>query len=76
MLLSATLSILGVTTGALAARVAALQVILIPVSVVSLGGAHYLAYRRAGPGQRRQRVVLWTATALSISFWLVPAMVR
>jgi len=76
MLLTAALSVLGVTTGALAARVAELQIVLIPVSAVALGVAHYLAYRRAGPGQRRQRIVLWTATVLSISFWVVPAMLR
>jgi hypothetical protein len=76
MLLTATLSVLGVTAGALAARVAELQVILIPVSAVTLGIAHYLAYRRGGPGQRRQRIALWTGTVLSISFWVVPAIVR
>jgi hypothetical protein len=76
MLLTATLSVLGVTAGALAARVAELQVILIPVSAVTLGIAHYLAYRRGRPGQRRQRIVLWTATVLSISFWVVPALLR
>jgi hypothetical protein len=76
MLLTAALSLMGVTAGALAARVADLQVILIPVSAASLGVAHYLAYRRQGPGQRRQRIVLWTATVLSVSFAVVPAMLR
>jgi hypothetical protein len=76
MLLTAALSVLGVTAGALAARVAELQVILIPVSVVTLGIAHYLAYRRAGPGYQRQRIVLWAGTVLSIGSWVVPAMLR
>jgi hypothetical protein len=66
----------GVTTGALAARLAELQVILIPVSAATLGMAHYLAYRRRGPGLRRQRIALWISTVLSITFWVVPAMVR
>jgi hypothetical protein len=74
--LTAALSVLGVTAGAFAARVAELQVIFIPVSAVMLGIAHYLAYRTTGPGQRRQRIVLWTGTVLSISFWVVPAILR
>jgi hypothetical protein len=65
-----------VTAGALAARVAELQLILIPVSVVTLGIAHYLAYRRTAPGYRRQRIVLWAGTVLSIGFWVVPAILR
>jgi len=51
-------------------------IVLIPLSAVPLGVAHYLAYRRARPGQWRQRVLLWTATVLSISFWVVPATLR
>jgi hypothetical protein len=65
-----------VTAGAFAARVAELQVILVPVSAATLGIAHYLAYWRGGPGRRRQRIVLWIGTVLSITFWVVPAMVR
>ncbi len=76
MLLTAALSVLGVTTGALAARMAELQVILIAVSAASLGVAHYVAYRRGGAGQRRQRILLWSATVLSIGLWVVPAMLR
>jgi hypothetical protein len=65
-----------VTTGALAARMADLQIVLIPLSAVALGVAHYLAYRSARPGPWRQRIILWTATVLSISFWVVPATLR
>jgi hypothetical protein len=54
--------------------VAELQVVLIPVSVVSLGVAHYLTVRRAAPW--RQRAMLWTATALSVGFWVVPILPR
>ena len=46
MLLTATLGVLGVASGALAARVAEWQVVLIPMSIVSLALAHYFAYRR------------------------------
>ncbi len=76
MLLTAALSVLGVTTGALAARVAELQVILIPVSAVSIGVAHYVAYRRGGAGRRRERILLWGATVLSVGLWVVPAILR
>jgi hypothetical protein len=76
MLLTAALSVVGVTAGAFAARLAALQVALIPVSVVSLGVAHYFAYRRAGPRPLRQRLILWTATVLSMGFWVVPPLLR
>jgi len=76
MLLTAALSVLGVTTGALAARVAELQVILIPVSAVSIGVAHYVAYRRGAAWRRRQRILLWGATVLSVGLWVVPAILR
>jgi hypothetical protein len=76
MLLTAALSVVGVTAGAFAARLAELQVILIPVSVVSLGVAHYVALRSIGPGRRRQRIMLWAATVLSVSFWGLPALLR
>lgn len=65
---------MGVASGALAARVAELQAVLIPVSVLSLALAHYVAYRR-GAGSRRQRFVLWIATPLSAAFWLLPLVV-
>jgi len=64
-----------VASGALAARVADVQIILIPVSVVSLAVAHYRA-RRTGAGGRRQRVVLWIATAGSIVLWVLPHVIR
>ncbi|HUP38232.1 MAG TPA: hypothetical protein VNC82_22620 [Candidatus Limnocylindria bacterium] len=66
---------LGVASGALAARVAELQIVLIPVSIAALALGHYLAYRR-GPGGRRQRVTLWVATPASVALWVVPWMLR
>ena len=62
-------------SGALAARVADSQVILIPVSVVSLAAAHYIAHRK-GAGGRRQRVLLWIATPVSIALWVLPHVIR
>jgi hypothetical protein len=59
-----------------AARVAELQVILIPVSAVSIGVAHYVAYRRGGAGPRRERMLLWGATVLSVGLWVAPALLR
>jgi hypothetical protein len=67
--------VLGVASGALAARVADVQVILISVWAVSLAVAHYLAYRK-GAGGRAQRVVLWIATPVSIALWALPHMIR
>jgi hypothetical protein len=64
-----------VASGALAARVADVQVILIPVSAVSLAVAHYLAHRR-GAGGRAQRAMLWIATPVSIALWALPHMIR
>jgi hypothetical protein len=61
----------GVASGALAARVADVQIILVPVSVVSLAVAHYLAYQK-GAGGRGQRVALWVATPVSIALWVLP----
>jgi hypothetical protein len=61
----------GVAGGALAARMADLQVALIPLSALSLVAGHYLAYRR-GPGGRRQRILLWMATPVSVAFWILP----
>jgi hypothetical protein len=62
-------------SGALAARVAEIQVVLIPVSVVSLLMAHYFAYRH---GQRttRQRALLWIATAISVGLWVAQLVAR
>jgi hypothetical protein len=62
---------MGVAGGALAARVADLQVVLIPLSPLSLLAGHYLAYRR-GAGGRRQRLLLWMATPVSAAFWVLP----
>jgi len=67
--------VLGVASGALAARVAELQIVLIPVSIAALALGHYLAYRR-GTGGRRQRVMLWIATPASLALWVVPWMLR
>lgn len=66
---------LGVASGAVAARMAALQIVLIPVSIASLALGHYFAYRQ-GAGGRRQRLVLWIATPVSLALWVVPWMVR
>jgi hypothetical protein len=52
--------------GALAARVAEFQMVLIPVSALSLLAGHRLAHR-AGAGGRRRRMPLWIATPLSIA---------
>jgi hypothetical protein len=67
--------VLGVASGALAARVADVQVILIPVSALSLAVAHYLAYRK-GAGGHGQRVALWIATPVSIALWALPHVIR
>ncbi|HEY9507573.1 MAG TPA: hypothetical protein VIQ27_16505 [Gemmatimonadales bacterium] len=57
-------------SGAVAARMAALQIVLIPVSIASLALGHYFAYRQ-GAGGRRQRLVLWIATPVSLALWVV-----
>jgi hypothetical protein len=54
---------------------AALQIVLIPVSIASLALGHYLAYRQ-GAGRRRQRLVLWSATPVSLALWVVPWLLR
>jgi hypothetical protein len=59
----------------LAARVAELQVILVPVSIASLGLAYYFAYRK-GAGGRRQRLLLWLSTPVAVLFWFVPLLAR
>lgn len=68
MLLSAGL---GVAGGALAARLAGIQIYLIPLSAVFLGLGFFLAYAK-GIGGRRDRVILWIAAAASVVFWLTP----
>jgi hypothetical protein len=75
MLLTAALGVLGVASGALAARMAELQIVLIPVSLASLALGHYFAYRQGADG-RRQRVMLWIATPVSVALWIVPWMLR
>ena len=62
-------------SGALAARMAALQIVLIPVSVASLALGHYFAHRH-GAGGHRQRLMLWIATPVSLALWVVPWMLR
>jgi len=61
----------GVAGGALAARVAELQVVLIPVSALSLVAGHYLAYRR-GTGESASASYLWVATPVSVACWVLP----
>ena len=75
MLLTAALGVLGVASGALAARMAGLQIVLIPVSIASLALGHYFAHRQ-GAGGRGQRVMLWIATPASVALWIVPWMLR
>jgi hypothetical protein len=48
---------------------AELQVLLIPVSVLSLGLAHYVAYRK-GAASPWQRTALWGGTLIAIATWL------
>jgi hypothetical protein len=62
-------------SGALAARVADAQIILLPVSLAALGSAHYFAYRHGQRGAG-QRAVLWTVTVISVGFWIAPLVVR
>jgi hypothetical protein len=73
--LTAALGVLGVASVALSARMADLQIVLIPVSIASLALGHYFAYRQ-GAGGRRQRVMLWIATPASLALWVVPWMLR
>lgn len=68
MLLSATLGVVG---GALAARLAGIQIYLIPASALFLGLGFFLAYGR-GIGGRRDRLILWIALGVSLVFWLTP----
>ncbi len=66
---------LGVASGAFAARVAEWQWILIPMSIASLALAYYTTYR-LGRGGRRQRRLLWIATPISIALWVLPLLGR
>ena len=69
------LGTLGMASGALAARVAEIQVLLIPVSIASLAAAHYFAYRH-GRRTIRERPLLWVATVISVGFWAIPLIAR
>ena len=62
---------MGVAGGALSAWMAELQIVLIPLSALSLAVGHYVAYRR-GAGGRRQRMLLWIATPVSLALWILP----
>lgn len=68
MLLSVGLGLMG---GALAARLAGLQIYLLPISAAFLGVGFYLAYRKR-IGRRRDRVILWMATVVTVFFWMLP----
>ncbi len=69
------LSLLGLTSGALAARMAELQVLLIPASVLSLSLAHYMAYRK-GTANSWQRTALWGGTLITVAAWLSAVLAR
>jgi hypothetical protein len=73
--LTTVLGTLGMASGALAARVAEVQIVLIPVSIVSLAMAHHFAYRH-GHRSPRRRPLLWIVTAISVAFWVVPLTLR
>lgn len=62
-------------TGALAARLTALQPLAVPVSAALLGLAYYHAYRR-GPTGGRPRAWLWITTPLTVFFWILPHLGR
>jgi hypothetical protein len=74
-LLTTVLGTLGMASGAMAARVAEIQIVLIPVSIVSLVAAHYFAYRH-GRRTTRQRSLLWIVSVISVAFWVVPLATR
>ena len=66
---------LGLAGGGLAVRLMAYRVYLLPVSVLALAAGFYLSYwRRIGP--RWNKIVLWTATVLSVFLWSLPYIVR
>ena len=64
---------LGVTGGALAARVAGWQLYLVPVSAAFLGLGFYFAYWKE-LGRRWDRVILWIATGATVVFWALPSL--
>lgn len=66
---------LGLAGGAVSARVADVQGVLIPVSLVSLALAYYFVYRR-GPARRWQRLALWMSTPITVLSWLWPSLMR
>ena len=68
MLLSVGLSVAG---GALAARLEALRVYLVVISAAFLG-LGYLLTTRGGGGERREKVLLWVATGVTVFFWALP----
>lgn len=61
----------GVAGGALAARLAGIQIYLIPLSALFLGLGFFLAYGK-GIGGHRDRLILWIASGVSLVFWLTP----
>ncbi len=63
---------MGVASGGLGAvSLAAYRVYLIPVYVLSMGGAFYLSYAKGMGGPKRRRY-LWGALAVSLFFWSAP----
>jgi len=62
---------LGVTGGALAARLAGLQIYLVLLSAGFLGVGFYLTYWKRF-GKPLDRVILWIATLLTLFFWTLP----
>jgi hypothetical protein len=64
---------LGVTGGALAARLAGWQFYLVPVSAGFLSLGFYLTYWKRF-GRRRDRVILWVAAALTVFLWALPVL--
>jgi len=66
---------LGLAGGAVSARVADVQVVLMPVSLLALALAYYFAYRR-GPTPRWQRLALWMSTPITVLSWLWPSLTR
>lgn len=62
---------LGLASGAVAARVAELRLLFVAMSAVFLAAGYYVAYRR-GAGGRRQRLALWVGTPVAALFWILP----
>jgi len=65
----------GLVGGAVSARVADVQVMLMPVSLASLVLPYSFAYRR-GPAPRWQRRALWMSTPITVLPWLWPSLTR